>query len=436
MRDGGQTVAVNVLPLFLNSAMGYLQSLDTSGVFVVVSSPAQTHEVSRAADGSCSLQTASGGKFSMPRVSMIVWNNFRNDARVLKEAETLQAAGHEVTVFALHTPGETQRRETLGSGVRVVRVMRSPLWTLRQRLGMTAKPENPTAPRGSVAAPAKLAARSKLRLAAGIVTRGTTHSALLAAVIASRPDVVHAHDFNTLPTAWLASLISRSALVYDAHEISTDREGYARERKFIGWIEKRLMPRADATITTTEARAQFFARAYKVPRPIVLQNRPRRQEWAHSTRIRDELGLSEDWPIIIYQGGVQPGRGLERLATAAASVPRAYVVYVGSGKSEPAVRQVVADLKLEERVKLIPKVDLDQLSDYTRSADIGVQPIENTCLNHYTTDSNKLFEYVMAGLPVVASDFRRFARSSRPTNSACWCRPTTPRLWRPPCGGW
>jgi glycosyltransferase involved in cell wall biosynthesis len=336
---------------------------------------------------------------------MIVWNNFRNDARVLKEAETLQAAGHQVTVFALHTPGETQRRETLDSGVEVVRVMRSPFWTLRQRLGLTAKPAGDPAPSAASATSAKPASRSKLRLVAGIVTRGTTHSALLAALVASRPDVVHAHDFNTLPTAWLASVFARAALVYDAHEISTDREGYARERKFIGWIEKHLMPRADATITTTDARAQFFARAYKVPRPMVLQNRPRRQEWAPSTRIRDELGLREDWPIIVYQGGIQSGRGLERLAAAAASVPGAYVVYVGSGKSEPAVRKVIAELKLEERVKLIPKVDLDQLPDYTRSADIGVQPIENTCLNHYTTDSNKLFEYVMAGLPVVASDF-------------------------------
>ena len=43
---------------------------------------------------------------------MIVWNEFRNDARVLKEAQTLQAAGYAVTVFALHTPGVTQEKET------------------------------------------------------------------------------------------------------------------------------------------------------------------------------------------------------------------------------------------------------------------------------------------------------------------------------------
>ena len=68
-----------------------------------------------------------------PIVSMIVWNEFINDARVLKEAQTLQDAGYQVVVHALHTPGVTQVRRTLDSGVRVVRVARSPLWKWRKR---------------------------------------------------------------------------------------------------------------------------------------------------------------------------------------------------------------------------------------------------------------------------------------------------------------
>lgn len=55
---------------------------------------------------------------------MIVWNEFRHDARVLKEAETLQAAGHSVTVHALYTPGGTRASESLPSGVRVGQVKR------------------------------------------------------------------------------------------------------------------------------------------------------------------------------------------------------------------------------------------------------------------------------------------------------------------------
>ncbi|RYD31155.1 MAG: glycosyltransferase, partial [Verrucomicrobiaceae bacterium] len=138
--------------------------------------------------------------------------------------------------------------------------------------------------------------------------------------------------------------------------------------------------------------------------PIVLQNRPRLQLNAHSTRIRDELALDKPWPIIIYQGGIQQGRGLERLARVAAEVHNAYFVFIGGGRMDQSLHAIVDDLGLQERVHFIPTVALADLPIYTASADIGVQPIENTCLNHYTTDSNKLFEYVQAGLPVVASD--------------------------------
>jgi len=333
----------------------------------------------------------------MAKVCMTVWNDFLNDARVTKEAETLQSAGHQVTVFALHTPGKTKKRQTLASGVKVVRVDRSPLWGLRDRMGLLRGPSAS----GPATGPVKAArGRTVLR----VVTRGLAHGSWLARIVASRPDVIHAHDVNTLPTAWLASRLSRASLVYDAHEISTDREGYASVRKLVGWVEKKLMPRAAATITTTDARAKFFARAYGIRRPLVLQNRPRFAQTSRTDRLREELELRPDWPVILYQGGLQQGRGLDKLIAAAGELPEAYVVYIGGGRLEGQLQALVAEKQLADRVRFIPTVALDQLHSYTQSADIGVQPLENTCLNHFTTDSNKLFEYVMAGLPVVTTD--------------------------------
>jgi hypothetical protein len=68
----------------------------------------------------------------MAQISMIVWNTFQNDARVLKEAETLAGQGHAVTVFALLQPGETPAHEVLGEGLEVVRVSRTPMRALRR----------------------------------------------------------------------------------------------------------------------------------------------------------------------------------------------------------------------------------------------------------------------------------------------------------------
>jgi glycosyltransferase involved in cell wall biosynthesis len=327
---------------------------------------------------------------------MLVWNDFRNDARVRKEAETLCADGHAVTVYALHTPGETHRQETLPTGVQVSRVFRSPLAWIGKNV--------PRPPAGRIGLLWRLA------------TRATAHLSWLVRVVASRPDVVHAHDVNTLPTAWLAARLSRARLVYDAHEISTDREGYKSLRNLVGWVEKRLMRQADAAITTTDARAKFFARAYKVPRPLVLQNRPRIEPLMPSSRLREELGIPADQPIILYQGGLQPGRGLERLVAVAPDIPDARVVFIGGGRLADILAEMARDLRVENRVHFIPTVPLDELPSYTRSADIGVQPIENTCFNHFTTDSNKLFEYIGAGLPVVATalpEIRRIVREHR-----------------------
>ena len=332
---------------------------------------------------------------------MIVWNEFRNDARVLKEAESLTAAGHRVIVHALHAPGVTQEREVVSTGVEVVRVARSPFWRLQRP--------------GSVVpvADGKIGRMGPAAQAVRIAARAWTHLVLLWRMVRLRADVVHAHDVNTLPTAWLAARLSGARLVYDAHEISTSREGYTSFRKLVGLVEKALMPRADGTITTTEARAKFFARAYGIARPLVLQNRPREQRSQASERIRQELQLSEPWPIVLYQGGVQQGRGLERLARVAAQVPQAYFVFIGGGRLDASLRRIAQELEIEERVRFIPTVALADLPSYTASADIGVQPIENTCLNHYTTDSNKLFEYVQAGLPLIASDLPEIRRIVR-----------------------
>lgn len=341
----------------------------------------------------------------MTRIAMIVWNEFRNDARVLKEAQTLQSAGHHVTVFALHTPGVTQEKERLENGTQVVRVARSPLWKLRK--------SRTAAPAAAASASGAIGRLSPTRQVLRIVARLWTHLGLLARIAWHRPTVVHAHDVNTLPTAWLAAKLCGAKVVYDAHEISTSREGYNSFRGLVARVERTLMPRVQGTITTTDARAKFFARAYGIPRPVVLQNRPRFTISPSTGRIREELGLTQAWPVVIYQGGLQQGRGLERLVRIAATVPATYFVFVGGGRLAKPLSELSQALGLTEQVHFIPMVSLADLPSYTASADIGVQPIENTCLNHFTTDSNKLFEYLIAGLPVVATDLPEIRRIVR-----------------------
>lgn len=346
----------------------------------------------------------------MPTIAMIVWNEFTNDARVLNEARTLKACGYKVTVFALCKKPDapaTPWKETLPEGIKVVRVASSPLTYLLQAIKK---------PRTSLTQPAESSAlpgvgQKSLRGLLRIASKIGVHVNLLFRMVLAKPAVVHAHDVNTLPTAWLAARLCRARIVYDAHEISTSREGYAAFRGLVAGIESRLLPRTDAVITTTRLRATFLARAWHIPRPLVLQNRPRRvKNPARTSLLRERLGLQHPWPIVLYQGGLQQGRGLHLFINAALHNEAAYFVLIGSGRLEHSLHEQIRTLELQQRVFILPTVPLQALPLYTASADIGVQPIENTCLNHYTTDSNKLFEYLQAHLPVVASGMPEIRR--------------------------
>ena len=338
------------------------------------------------------------------KVAMMVWNEFINDARVLKEAESLAKCDFDITVFALHTPGVTARFERTRLGVTVVRISRNPLWGLKTKIFNFFRDIN-LLRKQSYGLPATSMSHKPQNFSfSRALLRLWTHCRFFYRLCIHNPDVIHCHDVNTLPTAWLAAVITRASLIYDAHEISTSREGYKKFRKIVACLEKHLMPKATASITTTDIRASFFERAYKISRPIILQNRPRLTKVAKTNIIRDTLNLTEDWPIILYQGGLQQGRGLLSVIDVAEMTPNAYFVFIGGGRLENSLKSRVAKLQLQNRCFFIPTVSLDALPLYTASADIGLQPIENTCFNHFSTDSNKLFEYAMAGLPVIASD--------------------------------
>jgi glycosyltransferase involved in cell wall biosynthesis len=307
-------------------------------------------------------------------VCMLVLNDFLHDARVTKEAETLIAAGYALTVIAVHHPEKTKKAETLANGISVKRVPQ----------------------------PSFLAQPRSLFLK--LMRHAWLQVQFFRAAFQEKPDIYHSHDVNTLPATWLASVLRKKPFVYDAHEINSNREGYQAFQKPIRLIEKTLLKRASGMITTTDMRADFFEKHYGV-RPIVLPNKPRYFKAIRSNKIREVLGLKDSRPIVLYQGSVHQGRGLENFVEAAAQIKEAVFVIIGSGKGEKAIKKLIEEKKLESRVFMIPAVPLEELKEYTCSADIGVQLLQNTCLNHYTTDSNKLFEYAMSGIPIVASDF-------------------------------
>jgi len=361
------------------------------------------------------------------KVCAFVFNHFTNDARVLRECSALVEAGYEVDLIALHNfeMKDLLKREQRKEGFRVIRV--------NDRLPMILR------------WPFIIAEFVKNIFAINVITKILSIILVLICLIsepittiitvillmlfshrivkvASRRaysilemtfyglkrnyDIYHANDLNTLPQAIVgAKLFRRKKLVYDSHEVQSSRSGY--ENPIFGKIEKFLIKFIDIMIHENDTRAKFTQDLYNIPYPEVIHNYPfvSHPEESHSVNLHKLVGISEDEPILLYQGGIQKGRGLEQIIQAAPKYKRGTVVFIGDGKIKPNLIKLVDELQLHDRVKFIDKVPVDELLNYTRNAYLGFQVLNNINFNHYSASSNKLFEYMMSGVPAIACSF-------------------------------
>ncbi|MFB3131182.1 MAG: glycosyltransferase family 4 protein [Rhodothermales bacterium] len=219
--------------------------------------------------------------------------------------------------------------------------------------------------------------------------------------------VYHASDLYTLPALHAAAQRHGGRLVYDARELypfvaSTARRPWVRG--FWRFVEGRHIRHADAVFTVSESIADRLAQTYGVPRPLVLHNVPPYRAVTSSGYLRAQTGAAPDTVVLLHQGQIQRGRGGALLADAMREVQGAVLVFLGGGSLKPTLQQQVATVGLGDRVRFLDPVPPDALLPVTASADVGITLLEDTCLNHRFALPNKLFEYLMARLPVLASD--------------------------------
>ena len=108
--------------------------------------------------------------------------------------------------------------------------------------------------------------------------------------------------------------------------------------------------------------------------------------------------------IILLQGaGINIERGAEELVESMARVNNALLLIIGSGDVWPVLKSTVLKKGLSDRVWLIDKLPKSELIHYTFNADLGLSIDKNTNLNYYFSLPNKLFDYINAGLPILAS---------------------------------
>jgi glycosyltransferase involved in cell wall biosynthesis len=233
-----------------------------------------------------------------------------------------------------------------------------------------------------------------------------------------RADFVHVHD---LPFLRCGARLAREwdvPLVFDAHEIYHQQACLGgRQRRQLARQERRALPNCRLAITVNESIAGWYEERYGI-RPIVIMNgvEPPKPGFDRDSRraLRERAGLPPEGRVVLYQGWFSPERNLLTLVRSARYLPEgAWLLLVGYGDHERALRAALDEERGADRVRFLGRVEPEEILSLTAGADLGVIPYLPVDLNHSLCSPNKFFEYVTAGVPVIAHPLAFFEQMAR-----------------------
>jgi glycosyltransferase involved in cell wall biosynthesis len=237
------------------------------------------------------------------------------------------------------------------------------------------------------------------------VTR-TLRSALK--VIGTRADAYHAHDITALPACYLAATFRRKPLIFDAHELPLTQQHLIERPALTGAsrMALRLMiRRCKGAITVSPPLVTEMQRLYGGPKATLVRNIPDYQAPADTDLLRRHFGLGPQARIALYQGYFQANRSLDVLVrTAQLLAPGNVIVLLGEGSHRSMVEALIAELGVEDRIKIKDYVSHHELLSWTASADLGLSVFSrDISISTRYCLPNKLFEYLMGGLPILTT---------------------------------
>ncbi len=221
----------------------------------------------------------------------------------------------------------------------------------------------------------------------------------------SKNDVLFANDLDTLLPNYLVSKFKNIPLIYDSHEVFCEVPELVEtpfKKRLWEKLEAWLVPQLKYCITVNTSIKNYFEKKYKVPFAVV-RNIPLTPS-NFTLKSKQELQLPLDKKIVILQGaGLNINRGVEELIEAMQYLDSVYLLIIGSGDVWHKLPALISQFKVGEKVKLIQKIPKQDLMAYTLASDLGISIDKATNLNYQWSLPNKIFDYIHAELPIVAS---------------------------------
>ena len=301
----------------------------------------------------------------MKRVIVSVINDLVTDQRVNKSCLTLQKMGYEVLLV-----GRRQRKS----------------------------PPMDERPYGTH--------RMKLLFEKGPLFYAEYNTRLFLFLLFHKANLLLSNDLDTALPNYFISKMKGVRMIYDSHEYFTETpELVTRQKVQKVWkrIEGFVVPRLKEMITVCDSIAELFEQKYGVKCHVVRNIPPRAALPPKGDK--KALNLPEDKHLLVLQGsGINIQRGAEELVEAMQYLDDCHLMIIGGGDVLPTLKQMSHDLHIEDRIRFFPRMPYQQMMAYTQLAELGFVLDKDTNLNYRFCLPNKLFDFIQAGVPIVASN--------------------------------
>jgi glycosyltransferase involved in cell wall biosynthesis len=225
------------------------------------------------------------------------------------------------------------------------------------------------------------------------------------------------HEMHGLVPARLLATLSRKPLIYHCHDFVEVTRRVSAGARVVRALERRFARTADVVVVPDAGRAEVIARELRLTRPpLVVANAPLERPSGSREVLREALrgrGLCFE-ATVLRQGVLGPGHAIEATLR---SLPqwagkRWGFVLMGSGERRylDGLMDLAASLGVEEQFAILPPVGYDEVARFTVGGDVGHALYDPVNVNHsyMGTASNKVMEYMAAGLPILVSDTDSF----------------------------
>lgn len=226
----------------------------------------------------------------------------------------------------------------------------------------------------------------------------------------NKADMLLANDLDTLLPNYLVGRLKSIPIIYDNHEYYTgvpELQQRPMVRGIWKFIERTIFPTLKYVYTVNDSIRKLYQEEYQVEIGVV-RNVPFKRPGEIK---KAEIGLPKDQKIILYQGaGINVDRGLEEAVESMKYLNGYILLIVGGGDKIEDIKKQAAHVDLKGKIIFTGKIPFEKLHSYTSLAQIGLSLDKDTNINYRFSLPNKIFDYIQAGVPVLASRLPEVSR--------------------------